>query len=161
MLLALSISGCVSAPVIALSYLQGMAATLIRSQLSAKTSYMAQNSGQAFFVSIGGQDIASDTATRLTGSGITVLPSSSWVDGKGMKMDIALPIPRPDGDFNVNYSFYCGIRCSSVHQAVMRHERHGWTLITSKMLMISRSQQRIKPGASLTIRSSSRRQGAS
>jgi hypothetical protein len=141
MLLSLFMIGCAHAPSTVDSDLDEMAVALVQSQLTSGTSYMHQNGRLAFFISIGGQDISAAAATRLTAPGTTILPSSAWIEGKGMRMDIGLPELRPDGDFDVGYAFYCGIRCASTHQAVMRHDEHGWSFIASKMLMISHSSR--------------------
>jgi hypothetical protein len=116
--------------------LQEVAIVLIKNQLASQ-SYMRANRTMAYYVTIGETDLSAGSIDRLSGHGVVFLPGSAWSEGKGMKMDIGAPVLRPDGDFDVIHGYACGMRCSSVHKAVMRHSRNGWTVVSSEMALIS------------------------
>ena len=136
LLLLLMAAGCSTAPTAADSNLQAMAAALLQNQLSSQTTYLRQNSKQKLFVSVGAEDLSAATIAKLSDQGVTMLPGSAWHEGSGMRMGIGPPAPRPDGDYDVTYSYYCGVRCTSVHQAVMSKGEHGWSVISSKLVLI-------------------------
>ena len=136
LLLTLLIAGCSTMPGSADSNLQEMAAALIRDQLSSDATYLRQNSRNPFFVSVGDVDISAATISKLSGQGLTIFPGSAWHEGNGMRMGIALPTLRSDGDFDVVHSYYCGVRCSSLHRAVMRRTGKVWSVVSSSLVLI-------------------------
>ena len=129
--------------------LNGMMAALLRYELSSKNSYTKANSSVRYYVSLqppgGGAsiDLPAEVIAELKGMGIIFLPGSAWtppgnvISSPNMRMSIAAPLRRPDGKYDVEYSFYCGGLCGSTHIAVMEHDASGWHVITSTMTSIS------------------------
>ena len=136
-LLLLVISGCGTVRVTNEKNLQGMAVALVKHELASETTYLRQNSRYAYYISVADEDLTTSAIADLSGSGLTIHPGSAWSDGKGMRMHIATPTLRPDGNFDVFHSYSCGIRCSSLHKAVMTHKKDGWTVVSSVMKLIS------------------------
>jgi hypothetical protein len=48
-----------------------------------------------------------------------------------------LPTRRDDGDYDVQYGFWCGTLCASDHAAVLRHDGTAWHVVSSVMNSIS------------------------
>ncbi len=118
-----------------------MAEALIRHELSDAKSYMYGNRKFPFYVSVAGLDIPPEVIANLADTGVSFFPGSAWTaptDSKVrmdriMSMNIGILRPRPDGNYDVSFGFYCGSLCGSGNTAVMSHDASGWHVIGSKM----------------------------
>lgn len=54
-----------------------------------------------------------------------------------MLMSVGLPLRRGDGDYDVQYGYYCGDLCASWWSAVLHHDASGWHLVSTQMNAIS------------------------
>jgi hypothetical protein len=129
--------------------LQGVMVALIRYQLAAKDGYLHANRmplyvGLSWPEGTSHLDLSSDAMHSLADAGLALFPGSAWktpkgqaVEGSTMVMNVGLPMRRPDGDYDVQYNFYCGSLCASWHMAVMRYDAHGWHVVSSQMQAIS------------------------
>ena len=110
---------------------------LIRHELSSTSSYMGANRSQSYYVSVEGRDLSTIEIRRLSGAGVALLPGSAWRLGKGMKMTIGAPAQRPDGDFDVAHSYYCGERCAADVTSIMKRSGPNWSVVSSTLQGIS------------------------
>lgn len=128
--------------------LQGVMVALVRYQATAKDGYVHDNR-MPLYVSMSWPDgtrqldLSADAIRRLAGTGLRLFPGSAWPSGKPppaptmMRMTVGLPMRRQDGDYDVQYGFWCGDLCASWHAAVLRHDAAGWHVLTSNMQAIS------------------------
>jgi hypothetical protein len=128
--------------------LQGVMVALVRYQMTAKDGYLRENR-MPLYVSMGWPDggrqldLSTDAIRSLADTGLQLFPGSAWPTGKAppdltmMRMGVGLPMHRPDGDYDVEYGFWCGSLCASSHTAVLRHDARGWRVLKSHMDAIS------------------------
>jgi hypothetical protein len=128
--------------------LQGVMVALVRYQATAKDGYVHANR-MPLYVSMSWPDgkrqldLSPGAIQSLADTGLRLLPGSVWPSGKApptltmMRMSVGLPMRRQDGDYNVQYGFWCGGLCASWHSAVLRHDAGGWHVLTSNMDAIS------------------------
>lgn len=127
--------------------LQGMMVALVRYQATAKDGYVRANR-MPLYVSMSWpdsglqRDLSADAIRQLVDTGLRLFPGSAWPSGKApmqqrMRMNVGLPMRRPDGDYDVQYGFWCGDLCASWHTAVLRHDARGWHVLSSNMEAIS------------------------
>lgn len=128
--------------------LQGVMVALVRYQATAKDGYV-RASRMPLYVSMGWPDgsrqldLSPDAIRRLADTSLQLFPGSAWPSGKAppdltmMRMGVGLPMRRQDGDYDVQYGFWCGTLCASSHTAVLRHDAKGWHVLTSHMDAIS------------------------
>jgi hypothetical protein len=128
--------------------LQDMMVALVRYQATAKDGYVRANR-MPLYVSISWPDserqldLSADAIRQLADTGLRLFPGSAWPSGKAppaatmMRMNVLLPTRRPDGDYDVQYGFWCGDLCASWHNAVLRHDAKGWHVLSSNMEAIS------------------------
>ncbi|SEI44678.1 hypothetical protein [Frateuria terrea] len=128
--------------------LQGVMIALVRYQVTAEDGYLHANR-MPVYVSMSWPDgsrkldLSPAAIQRLADSGLRLFPGSAWPSGKAppdatmMQMSVGLPMRRQDGDFDIQYTFWCGALCASWHTAVLRHDANGWHVLTSRMDAIS------------------------
>jgi len=128
--------------------LQGVMVALVRYQATAKDGYVHANR-MPLYVSMSWPagdrqlDLSAEAIRRLADTGLKLFPGSAWPAGNApppltmMRMSVGLPMRRQDGDYDVQYGFYCGDLCASWHTAVLRHDAGGWHVLTSRMDGIS------------------------
>lgn len=127
--------------------LQGVMVALVRYQATAKDGYVHANR-MPLYVSMSWPDgkrqldLSPGAIQHLADTGLQLFPASAWPSGKAptltmMRMSVGLPMRRPDGDYDVQYGFWCGDLCASWHSAVLRHDAGGWHVLTSNMDAIS------------------------
>lgn len=128
--------------------LQGVMVALVRFQATAPDGYVHANR-MPLYVSMSWPDgvrqldLSPDAIHRLGDTGLQLFPGSAWPSGKHppdltmMRMGVSLPMRRQDGDYDVQYGFWCGTLCASSHTAVLRHDANGWHVVTSRMDAIS------------------------
>ena len=128
--------------------LQQMAEVLLQYQLRSDRSYGADPSRTHLFVSIpspdakGVVDLSPDVVARFKRDGIDISPGKAWKPSKGnvspnRHFDIGLPVRRPDGNYDVPYSYYCGPLCAAWYTAVMRRDESGWHVVSTVLTAIS------------------------
>ena len=124
--------------------LQGVMMALVRYQATSKDGYLHANR-MPLYVSVSWPegsrevDLSSDAIHKLADSGLKLFPGSAWPtpkDGRmpaatSMRMSVGLPMSRPDGNYDVQYGFYCGDLCASWHTAVLHHDASGWHVVSS------------------------------
>lgn len=129
--------------------LQGVMIALLRYQVTAKDGYLRANR-MPVYVSMSWPDgsrqvdLSGDAIRGLADTGLALFPGSAWEaprsqepTGVTMRMGVGLPMRRADGDYNVQYGFYCGTLCASSHTAVLHHDAAGWHVVSSRMDAIS------------------------
>jgi len=90
-------------------------------------------------------DIPATAIAKAQIPGIKIFPASaapsatvgSAVTQGDYHIGIGLPLKRPDGNYDVTYSYYCGVVCAASMTAVMSHDHWGWHIISSRMNWIS------------------------
>lgn len=131
--------------------LQGAMAALIRYQASAAGGYLRANRETRLYVSMHSTrdgrpiDLSAATIRSLHDLHIAIFPGSEWLPpkeagrhvGTEMTLGIRLPTRRADGDYEVQYGFWCGTLCASSHTAVLRYGAEGWRVVSSVMDSIS------------------------
>jgi hypothetical protein len=108
-------------------------------------TYLHDNGNRfRYFISVAGSDLPPATMAHLQPTGLTFLPGSSWkkpANGEhvthDMRLNIGEPRPLPDGSFQIDYSFYCGARCASGNNAILRHDDSGWHVMATRLKTIS------------------------
>lgn len=129
--------------------LQGVMIALIRYQAAGKDGYLRANP-MPLYVSLNWPDgrrpldLSQDSIRRLADTGLAVFagstaptPAKNAESNQAMVMGVGLPLRRKDGDYDVNYGFYCGMLCASWHVAVLHHDGKGWHVVSSHMNGIS------------------------
>lgn len=129
--------------------LQGVMTALIRYQATAKDGYLRANR-MPLYVSLSWPDsrrpldlseaaigqLADLRLKLFPGSAAPASPKNAVSIGF-MTMGVNLPLRRKDGDYDVNYGFYCGMLCASWHAAVLHRDAKGWHVVSSHMNAIS------------------------
>lgn len=129
--------------------LQGAMAALIRYQATAKDGYLRANH-MPVYVSLSWPDdrrpldLSKEAIAQLADLGLTLFPGSAApASAKNaasigfMRMSVNLPLRRKDGDYDVDYGYYCGMLCASWHTAVLHRDAKGWHVVSSHMNAIS------------------------
>lgn len=129
--------------------LQGVMMALIRYQVTAKDGYLRANP-MPLYVALSWPDnrrrldLSADAIRQLADTGLNLFPGSAKpastknaVENTEMMMGVGLPVHRQDGDYDVNYDFYCGNLCASSHTAVLHRDAKGWHVVSSRMNSIS------------------------
>lgn len=124
--------------------MQGVMKAVLRSQL-ASDGYLASNR-MPVYVSIGSPrgdraiDLSPESIRDLGEIGGQLMPGSAWQPppegmrvGATMRMGLGVPTRRGDGDYDLQFGFYCGSVCGSQHEAVLRHDASGWRVLSSEM----------------------------
>lgn len=130
--------------------LQGVMVALIRYQATTQGGYLHANDRNKLYVAMRPPnqgkpiDLSPEAIRSLRDLGRTILPGSRWSSpanpghiGSEMSMGVGLPRRRADGDYEVDYGFWCGTLCASSHTAVLRHDARGWRVVSSHMTSIS------------------------
>ncbi|MEP7184372.1 MAG: hypothetical protein ABI767_00930 [Rhodanobacter sp.] len=129
--------------------LQGVMVALVRYQANAKDGYLRANR-MPLYVSLywpdGSRslDLSGQAIRQLADTGLKLFPGSASPASQKdvlteptMKMSVGLPMRRQNGDYEVQYGFYCGSLCASWHTAVLHRDEDGWHVLTSHMDAIS------------------------
>lgn len=89
-------------------------------------------------------DLSPESIRLLGDTGLQLMPGSTWKAppsgihvGTTMNLGVGTPLPRPDGDYDITFGFYCGGLCASGHKAILHHDPSGWRVISSVMESIS------------------------
>ena len=89
------------------------------------------------YIKVDDSDLPSEYLKALRSKGLKCYQGSKMPMNKGIILEISKPIKRADGDYNVSYTFRCGVLCGSSNKAVLRLNEQGWSVISSKMEFIS------------------------
>ena len=107
-----------------------MAVALIRQQLSSAHSYLRTHGAACpCYVLVGEKDLAREQLAVLSATGLVFLPGGAWVEGHGVRLRIALPRSRWNGNFDVAYEFDCVPGCAASGTAVMRYDGSRWRVL--------------------------------
>lgn len=128
--------------------LQQLAEVILRYQVNADRPKNTVAPKTRYFVSIpspdtGGQvDLPPEYLADLRKDNIEAFPGSTWTQGMtngsmAMRFAVGLPVRRPDGNYDVAYSYYCGPLCAGWYTAVMVHDATGWHVVSSVMNAVS------------------------
>lgn len=119
--------------------LQSLAEALLRYQYGTKRP--GNNaSPHRYFVSVASFDIpklvdlAPDVVGRLRRDGVQTYAVGRWrPEGESgdTKVSIGLPARRPDGSYNVPFTYDCGGLCAGWLTAVVRREETGWHVVST------------------------------
>ena len=128
--------------------LQGMAEILLRYQLDEGQLRLTPSSRMNLFVSLpspdgkGVVDLSPGAVARFMQIGVHVYPRRAWKggiesNGPNWRFEIELPLRRPDGNYDVSYSSYCGDLCGMWFKAVMKHDTSGWHVVSAVATAVS------------------------
>jgi|GEM_PF-3768074 len=106
--------------------------------------------GSTWYVSVstGAEEPVDLPATAIAKAqipGIKILPASaaptvaagnSPTQGD-YHIGIGIPVKRPDGNYDVTYSYYCGVVCAASITSVVSHDHWGWHIVSSRTNWVS------------------------
>lgn len=133
--------GAVSAAAASEADTSGAAEALIRWHVSTQKI----RAGEArFYVSVDGHDLPREAIAALKDTGIDFRPTNSFKPenptqhvGADWRITIGPLVRRDDGDYEVQWGYYCGSLCAARSTAIVRHESSGWRVVSSAWQWIS------------------------
>lgn len=128
--------------------LQQLTEVVLRYQVNADRPGNRAAPKARYFVSMpspnteGAVDLPPENLAKLRKDDIEAFPGSTWTQGASngsmaIRFAVGLPIRRPDGNYDVTYSYYCGPLCAGWYTAVVAHDAFGWRVVSSVMNAVS------------------------
>jgi hypothetical protein len=119
-------------------------------KISPGTTPSGRSSGGTWYVSVsaGGDkpvDLPATAIAKAQIPGIKILPASAAPSGSmgsgatqgDYHIGIGIPLKRPDGNYDITYSYYCGVVCAASMTAVVSHDHWGWRIISIRTNWVS------------------------
>jgi hypothetical protein len=121
----------------------GAAEALIRWHIATQKLEASRGSAR-LFVSVEGKDLPAQAVEDLRDTGLEYFPhgdfkpsSQDVTVGSNWSLSIGKLVPRADGDYDVDWGYYCGMLCAASSTAVLHHDAGGWDVVKSELHWIS------------------------
>jgi hypothetical protein len=119
-----------------------VAEALIRWHIA--TQKLERNPAVRLYVSVDGQDLSAQAIQDLRDTGLEFLPQADFKPsdpgahvGTNWRLHIGKMLLRTDGDYEVNWGYYCGTLCAANSTAIVHHDGSGWHVVKSQLHWVS------------------------
>jgi hypothetical protein len=117
------------------------AQALLRWQVS---EHKIAASATHYYVSVDQHDLPPEIAAALKDTGIDFLPGSAYKAAAPMPhvshdwiISIGKAKRQPNGDYQIDWGYYCGTLCASGNTAILHRDASGWHVAESQMHWVS------------------------